>query len=52
MGRSVRGAISSVDEVGRSVRGFVARSHRRVEGMRTAIDSWVHGMISSVDEVG
>ena len=26
MGRSVRGAISSVDEVGRSVRGFVAIS--------------------------
>lgn len=29
-----------------SVRGFVTRSHRRVEGTRIAIDSWVRGAIS------
>ena len=46
MGRSVRGAISPVEEVGRLVRGFMVRSHRHVEGTRTAIGSWVRGTIS------
>ena len=42
----VRGAISLVDEVGRSVRGFVAWSHRRMEGTRTVFGSWVRDAIS------
>ena len=48
----VRGAISPMDEVGQSVHEFMVRSHRRVEGTRTAIGLWVRGVISSVDEVG
>ena len=38
--------------MGRLVRGFVARSHHRVEGTRTAISLWVRGVISPVDEMG
>ena len=37
IGSWVCGVISPMDEVGRSVHGFMARSHRRVEGTKTMI---------------